>query len=244
MKKRFLFVFLISLFSLSFADTFNKKLTEEEQTYLASGKVLIKNINFQKNISLNQNVNPYADELLKIMDDLNPKYLAEIIQYRPYNNNETFDEVLYDLLYNVPDYAGIPYYSVRAEEWYDLYEWAKIQDVKKDDTLTTLKCQMYMDPFDIVEETISIKKEDDMVLYVAQNENLLRYLNKFDCIWPKKMKIAILLFRDGDKWVFYGIGGVNAPRIPFFTERIQTSFINRINTFCSFIFNKFDEKLN
>ena len=53
------------------------------------------------------------------------------------------------------------------------------------------------------------------------------------------MKICILLIRDGDNWILYGIGGVNAPRVPFFTERIQTSFINRINTFCSFIFKKF-----
>ena len=59
-------------------------------------------------------------------------------------------------------------------------------------------------------------------------------------IRSQKMKICILLFRDEDKWVFYGIGGVNAPRIPFFTERIQTSFINRINTFCSYIFKKFE----
>ena len=243
-KKQYLLCLLISLTTLLFADPFNKKLTDEERIQLNDGKVLIKNINFDRNICLNQNINAYADELLKTIDDLNPKYLAEIIQFRPYKENEAFDDVLHDLLYNVPDYAGIPYYSERAEKWYDLYEWAKITDEKKDGNTTLLKCQMLMDPFDIVDETITIKKDKDMVLYVAQNENLLRYLDKFDCVWPKKMKIAILLFRDGDKWIFYGIGGVNAPRIPFFTERIQTSFINRINTFCSFIFNKFDEELN
>ena len=66
----------------------------------------------------------------------------------------------------------------------------------------------------------------------------LRYDDAIDCVWPQKMKISILLFQYEDNWVLYGIGGVNAPRIPFFTQRIQTSFINRIKTFCSFIFQK------
>ena len=96
-----------------------------------------------------------------------------------------------------------------------------------------------MKPFDYVNERIEISNDNEAILYIATNTNKLRYLDKFDCIWPEKMKICILLFRDGDNWVLYGIGGVNAPRIPFFTERIQTSLINRINTFCSYIFKKF-----
>jgi len=87
--------------------------------------------------------------------------------------------------------------------------------------------------------TLLIKNINFTKNMIATNTNKLRYLDKFDCIWPEKMKICILLFRDGDNWVLYGIGGVNAPRIPFFTERIQTSLINRINTFCSYIFKKF-----
>ena len=96
-----------------------------------------------------------------------------------------------------------------------------------------------MEPFDLVKEDIELIRGTDSILYTSVNTNKLRYLDKFDCIWPKKMKICILLLRDGDNWVLYGIGGVNAPRVPFFTERIQTSFINRINTFCTFIFQKF-----
>ena len=103
----------------------------------------------------------------------------------------------------------------------------------------TIRADLLMEPFDVVKEDIEITKSSEAILYSAVNTNKLRYLDKFDCIWPKKMKICILLFRDGDNWVLYGLGGVTAPRVPFFTERIQTSFINRINTFCSFIFKKF-----
>ena len=103
----------------------------------------------------------------------------------------------------------------------------------------SLKANLYMEPFELVKEDIELTRDNESILYTAVNTNKLRYLDKFDCVWPRKMKINILLMRDGDNWILYGIGGVNAPRVPFFTERIQTSFINRINTFCSFIFKKF-----
>ena len=139
---------------------------------------------------------------------------------------------------NVSDYAGIPYYSERAEAWYDLYSSAEIVNRTQKGNRTDIDAFFVMEPFDVVQDKITMYNEDESILYFAVNQNKLRYLDKFDCIWPKKMKICILLFRDGDNWVLYGIGGVNAPRIPLFTERIQVSFINRINTFCSFIFKK------
>ncbi len=95
-----------------------------------------------------------------------------------------------------------------------------------------------MTPFGTIHETIVLKKSNESVYYSAVNNNKLRYFDEFDCVWPKKLKICIVLINDGENWILYGTGGVNAPRIPFFTERIETSFINRIKTFCNFIFTK------
>ena len=237
-KKILLSLFFLTI-SFVFASPFNEKLSFEENEKLHSGELLIRNINFRKNICLKENLFPMADELIQLINDLNPKYLAEIIQVKPYKGNEDLPQRLEELLINIPEYAGIPYYSQRAEAWYDLYESAEITDVIIENNVKTIKATLKMEPFDTVYETITLQSDNQTVYYTAQNDNKLRYLDKFDCIWPEKMKICILLFRDGDNWIFYGIGGVNAPRIPFFTERIQTSFINRINTFCSFIFEKF-----
>ena len=52
------------------------------------------------------------------------------------------------------------------------------------------------------------------------------------------MKSAITVFRDGDNWVLYAIGGVDTYKIFFLEDRVETSFINRIKSFCSFIFTK------
>ena len=229
-------------FSLIFsviADPFNNKLTSEERKTVSSGEILIKNINYEKFMCLKKGDSTLGDKLIAEIHELNPKYLAEVIQYKPYKGNEDLPQRLEALLNNVPEYAGIPYYSVKAEEWYNLYDSAEIVETIERSDGKSLKADLMMEPFDLVQEDIELTRADSSILYTAVNTNKLRYLDKFDCVWPKKMKICILLIRDGDNWILYGIGGVNAPRVPFFTERIQTSFINRINTFCSFIFKKF-----
>ena len=240
MKKITQLVLISTLFITSlFADPFNNKLTADERSVINGGELIIKNINYEKNICLKKGVNSLGDKLLSEIYDLNPKYLAEVIQYKPYKGNEDLPKRLEELLNNVPEYAGIPYYSERHDTWYNLYDSAEIVEVIENGDSKTIRADLVMEPFDVVHEDIEISKSSEAILYSAVNSNKLRYLDKFDCIWPRKMKICILLFRDGDNWVLYGIGGVNAPRVPFFTERIQTSFINRINTFCSFIFKKF-----
>jgi hypothetical protein len=52
------------------------------------------------------------------------------------------------------------------------------------------------------------------------------------------MQSLIAVFPFEGKLVFYGIGGVNGPTIFFLKERIQVSFINRIKTFCMYVYEK------
>ncbi len=240
MKNKTLLFFILLFISFNaWSHPFNKKISENELQSLQNGEILIRNIDYKKNICLKADFSPLTKKLIDIFDSLSPKYLAEVIQIKPYKGNEDLPQRLEKLLNNVPEYAGIPYYSVRAEAWYNLYDSAEIVETVERADGKSIKADLIMEPFDVVKEDIELTRASDSILYTAVNTNKLRYLDKFDCVWPRKMKICILLFRDGDNWVLYGIGGVNAPRVPFFTERIQTSFINRINTFCSFIFKKF-----
>ena len=238
----FLFCFVLN--SLGAATFYNDKLTSDEIKTLKSGEVLIKNIGYQKNMCLKSGYSPELDEIIKEIKDLNPKYLAEIIQIKPYKGNENLPEVLTGLLYNVSEYTDIPYYSVRHDKWYDLYDSAEILSetvisAKGNTVEKELKALFVMEPFGNVYETIKMIQTPDSVYYTSINTNKLSYEEKIDCVWPKKLKICIYLFRDGDNWVLYGVGGVNAPRIPFFTERIEVAFINRIKSFCKYIFTKF-----
>ena len=240
MKKIICSLFILAFaISAIFSEPFNSKLSTEERNVISNGEILIKNINYEKNICLTRGFSALGDKLLDEIKSLSPKYLAEVIQIKPYKENENLPEKLEEMLNNVPDYAGIPYFSERHQQWFNLYDSATITQTTEKKDGKVIKAKFVMEPFDIVQEDIELTRATDSILYTAINTNKLRYLDKFDCIWPQKMKICILLIRDGDNWILYGIGGVNAPRVPFFTERIQTSFINRINTFCTFIFKKF-----
>ena len=239
MKKMIYLLLTISLLLPGlFAEPFNEELTAEERAVLDKGQVLIKNIKYDKYISLNRGISELGDNIISEIEDLNPKYLAEVIQYKPYKGNEDLPQRLEAVLNNVSDYAGIPYYSERNEQYYPLYDSAEIKSTRQIKNGKEMDVDLMMMPFGLVQEKISLLKDNDSVSYVAVSQNKLVY-SGITCVGPEKMKMCIFLFRDGDKWVLYGIGGVNAPRIPFLTGRIQTSFINRIKTFCNFIFEKF-----
>ena len=61
--------------------------TEQEQQDLADGKVVIRNIDKAKNISLNP-IHPIAERAIETMTKLKPAYLAEIIQIFRLNINK------------------------------------------------------------------------------------------------------------------------------------------------------------
>ena len=239
MKKQIIFTAMLIFTALSFANPFNSKFSEEEMTKLENGEILIRNIDYFKNISFSEGVSEKGDFLLKTIKDIKPKYLAEVIQLKPYKGNENFPKILEKMLYKVEDFTNIPYISNGGDEYF-LYDSAEILEETKEEGKTNLKIHMYMEPFaDVYQDMYIYKTDDTELLYTSKNTNKLRYLDKFDCLYPERMLITIYLFRDEDNWVFYAVGGVNAPHVPFFTDRIRRSFIRRITTFCDFIFKQF-----
>jgi hypothetical protein len=92
-----------------------------------------------------------------------------------------------------------------------------------------------MDPFDLTKARITIAEGEESLFYQMENQNRM----KADGITVAKegqMQSVIVVFRAGDHLVLYGIGGVNAPVIFFLKDRIETSFINRIKTFCQYVY--------
>ena len=97
---------------------------------------------------------------------------------------------------------------------------------------------MEMDPFGVIKTQINIEKKENSIFYQMLNLNLLRYHDKFNAVKPQKMKSVITVFRDGDNWILYALGTVDTYKIFFLKDRVETSFMNRIKTFCNFIFEK------
>ncbi|MDE5899392.1 MAG: hypothetical protein K2H09_09050 [Treponemataceae bacterium] len=217
---------------------FNGMLSESERTALEDGQVLIRNIDKYKNMSLDSD-NEGAVKLRELIKALSPNYLAEVIQVKPYEGNEDLPEKMRGALMNISEYAGIPYWSERHERYYDLYSSAQIiATMKEGDSTTRINADLYMSPFGTIHTPIVLEQTDGYLLYTSTNNNKLKY-EGITCVKEQNMKSAILLFRDGGNWILYGAGGVKAPKISFLEKRIETSFINRIKTFCNFIFTKF-----
>ena len=75
--------FTTLLFSSSFSDMFNKKITQDELQRLEQGEIIIRNIGTVRKLSLTESNNDLIKKVQKELNDRNPNYLAEIIKVVP-----------------------------------------------------------------------------------------------------------------------------------------------------------------
>lgn len=238
MKKMTSIFLLLLTFSIGLdAQVFNGKLTADEQQKLANGELIIRNIGKAKNISVNK-INPVLSATVEAIEDLNPSYLAEVIRMVPYSGNENLLETLRPIILDLEDYVGIPYYSERHETYYDLYSSVDIKSLEDDGSTAKVNAIMEMSPFGGIDTDILLKTDGDSLYYENRNLNNLKYHEGITVVKKNNMKSIITVFRSGDSWILYGIGGVKAPSIFFLRDRVETSFMNRIKTMCSYFFEQ------
>lgn len=254
-KNKFVNFFLIltfALFSVSLAfskedsskisipkNLFNAKLSDSDKKTLESGEVLFESIGNLKNIKVNENQK--TKQSIDVIRKLNPNHLSEIIQVRPYKGNENLVEKIAEVLGDVKNYVGIPYFSERNQKWYDLYSEAEILSIKKEKNVETIEERFYMKPFGYYTSEIKIENRGNYYFFTMKNTEKLRYYDKFDAVGNEKMQAAIVVFREGDNWVIYALGGARIIDVPFLVKRAETSFTNRIKAFTTAIFKKLED---
>lgn len=227
--------------SASAKTSFNENLSADEKARLSRGEVVIVNTGNTKKICLETD-NATAKELISVMKSLKPAYFAEVLQVKPYRGNEDLIARIQKELLDVEGYAGIPYYSVRHDKWYNLYDWAKIVSKSGTAKQTQMVADVYMAPFGQFQADISLENRGEEILYLFSNKTKMILEEKITAAGPQKMKSGIAVFRDGDNWILYGAGGVDALSLFFLRDRIETSFINRIKSFTVYFIQKVDSK--
>ena len=97
----------------------------------------------------------------------------------------------------------------------------------------------------IIPTHITIRQTKNELFYESVNtepvkikDSGVKIVDGMTCAKTNKMKSFVYAFRDEDYIILYGIGGVDAPNVPILKDKIDNSFINRVTTFCKFIFNK------
>lgn len=219
---------------------FSDKISHEEKTVLQSGNVLIRNPHTLSNILLLPS-NTKSEQVLTELKQIKPVFIAEIIQIIPISAKPDLINDINQALTDIPSYKGIPYYSEHNKIWVDLYSKADIVSDNHDYNHHLISAQFFMEPFGDITTDISIVKSETSLYYSNINTTPVMY-NNITCVKPGKMKYIIYVFKNNENWILYGIGGVNTPKIPFIKDRIELSFMNRIKTFCNFIFQKLFDK--
>lgn len=218
------------------AAPFSGSLSKEEAATLRDGKVLIRSVGSVKKLGLKST--PQTEKVIGAMKELNPSYIAEVIQVRPYKGNEDLIDRLDAVLTDIPGYVGIPYWSERVEKWYELYEAAEVTGTIRDGGKTIIAAKLDMRPFGPFSAEMDIERKGGSYLYTMKNLDTLRYRDSFDAVGKECLQSVITVFRDGDNWVLYAVGGADVAWVPFLSGRIETSFINRIKSFCNYVFEK------
>lgn len=249
MKKSVLRAFFVLLFCLNFSyadskitvpeNLFNERLTSSDRQKMENGEMIFKSIGKVKNISIKESTK--TTEAIDIIKNLNPNHLAEIIQVRPYEGNEDLIERISQILKNVENYIGIPYYSERNKSWHDLYSEAEILSVKNEGNSEIIDSRFYMEPFGYYTSQIKIKNYGEYYFFTMKNTQKLRYYDDFDAVGKEKMQAAILIFRENENWIIYALGGAKIISVPFTIKRAEVSFTNRIKAFAAAIFQKLDD---
>ncbi len=247
MKRIFLSTLIFSIFVNAFAfdwSIFNSKLSADEKIKLESGELIIRNVDTKKNMCSTPDTSAPVKKIWQGVNKLNPNYTVEVIRMlkdNPERQTDVLDQ-LNDCLLNLNDYAGIPYWSVHAQRYFNLYDKVTEKTKTTQDTTTKILAEYVMKPFgtfdcDIV---LDYDTQNKCIFYDCVNIPTLRYKDQFNCIKPGRMHIYISSFKHDGATVLYAVGAVDAPSIFFLRNRVETSFINRINTFCSYMFNKFE----
>ncbi len=219
-----------------FQDAFNQNLKDSDRETLMSGKLLIKNIGRYRNAMLTP-VSPEAKRLLDQLKSLNPEYLAEVVYIMPLADADRCLDILYDSFRNAESYPSIPYYSQSHKEWNRLYQFLDIISAKYGTASADISAFGEITPFEPYSFDIALSRTETALEYRLKNTSEIKFKG-VPCVGKGKSQTMVCAFPYADKLIIYGVGGVNAPYVPILNERIQTSFINRVTTFCSYIFGK------
>lgn len=218
---------------------FNARLSGKEALDLRNGQVVCNSIGKIKYSRINDI--PEARELISAVKKTNPNHLAEIIKILPYEKYEKLTEIVSEMLKNEASYTKVPFYVDEDDETIYLYADAKIRKIEEKDGKEIITEDFLMKPLDYYTARIESVKFGNYYFYQMKNTNRVRYKTFLSAVGKEKMIAVISIFRYGDNWIIYALGGVDIIKLPFIDKRIDRAFYRRIKAFCLFTFEKLEE---
>jgi len=221
-----------------------RDLNAAEIAVLEGGRAVVRTVRDPKKLAL---ILPgaEADALRSRIASLKPNYATEVIATIGVKSEVEASILLERLaaaLADVKGYVGIRYYSTRQKTDYDLFDKMDITARTKAAGGETIEVVQHMEPFDDFGARYEYRLIDSAALsFFGSNLGPIVYsYQNFKAVNPGNMVWGLYAFRDGDRLVFYGIGGVKAfDMLGIFRDRLEASFMGRVTAF----FTAMSEKL-
>ncbi len=212
---------------------------ESELDSLNAGEIVIRNIKRTKKITLPEGMNPYSDKMIKIFEETNPCYLAEIIFKLPVEGNDSVMEQAVKIFSDASLYREIIYTDERENLVKPLFNEVDIHGQTKDDSRTISSATLKLDMLSDFDVELATEISGNGFFFELKNTTPIKW--KFiNAVKPEKMLAIITCFEYKGYYYVYSLGGIRAPQIPFLTSEINYQFITRINGFTLFYISKFD----
>lgn len=228
----------ISISDSNISYLFNTRLTESEKSSLLSGNFVFNSIGSVKNVRAN--LTKETEQDIETVKKVKPNHLIEVIKILPYEGNENLIETIALIMQDINAYTEIPYYSERNEKEYHLFEEAEILSTSEKNGILVIDERLLMNPFKSYTARVEAENRGDYYFYTLKNTERVKY--KFlNAIKPEKMIAGVSVFRLGENWVIYALGGAYVFHGPFFNDFIESEFCGRIKAFVIFMFNRLEE---
>lgn len=252
-KNKFWAIFFILTMCLPFiavgmeisADTPFIGLSEDELAILEQGKPIIRSVESLKKISLS-----YFDEHSKALRDrltnLKPNYITELLLIITINEENT-PSLIFDrlgaALADVNGYVKIPYWSVKQQTTYDLFDKMVIQSRLPIRGGETIKVLQHMEPFDDFAAQYEYSVNSNSLIFSAINLQPIVYsYRNLKAVAPNGMTWELYAFTYQGKIYVYGVGGVAAfDFFGLFRDRLEPSFMGRVAAFFTYISSKIQQ---
>ena len=239
LKIVFFILIFLSAFSLAAGELPFKDLSSGDLARLQGGESLFRILDSYKDFSL-QTGNSDSEQVRSLIKKINPNFLAEILMVIPVDEKRDNLNFIRTSLMDVTLFDDIPYYSKRNDKWYPLYEDTKILSLTNSGPEESIISAYHkMKPFKPQDTNYKYSIIGDTFWFESRNSSNI-YYKSFKAV-KKGNLITLLWIKDeGDRLIVYGIGGAKAfTFFGLFGERMDNSFIGRMEAFFSWVYDNY-----
>jgi len=253
-KKNILTIFFLYIgIGFSVSATENKilnnypflKISKEEKANLEQGEAIIRNVKNYRELGLS----PFDNTSLALIErfsKLKPNYITELLLIIDGKEETEKYSILHHLaaaLADVSGYVKIPYWSVKQQTTYDLFDKMEILSRTLINGGESINVIQHMEPFDDFSARYTYSLELNTLSFSGTNLQPIIYsYRNLQAVAPEGMIWELYAFIFEEKLYVYGVGGVNAfDLFGLFRDRLEPPFMGRVAAFFKHISRKIKE---